>query len=129
MSKFGNWIEEKLREERWKPADLARAANITESTISRIINQNAKVGSDVAKNIAKAFNESPEKVFRLAGLLPPLPAGEDDVTLRDLIELAKRLPRGERLELLKYAEFRYRRYNDELDSGGDGKTLPASADA
>lgn len=114
MSKFTDWIEEKLRENSWKQADLARASNITTAALSRLLSQERGVGIETCLGIARAFNEPPEKVFRLAGLLPPLPAGEDDITLRGLIELAKRLPREERLELLKYAEYRYRRYNDEL---------------
>jgi transcriptional regulator with XRE-family HTH domain len=73
METLVEWLEVELAKRAWKPADLARAAHLPDATISNILNFNRKAGSDVCNAIAKALDEPPEKIFRLAGILPPLP--------------------------------------------------------
>jgi plasmid maintenance system antidote protein VapI len=63
----------------WRPADLARAAGVPDATISHILNGSRRAGPDLCNAIARALDESPERIFRLAGLLPPLqPAVEEE---------------------------------------------------
>lgn len=104
---FQEWLEEKLREMGWKPADLARAANIRYATLSRILNGQRNAGPDVCLAVARALKVPPEKVFRRAGLLPPLPASEDDATLKELQDIAQQLSLEKRREVLEYARWRY----------------------
>ena len=54
----------------------------------------------------------PEKVFRLAGLLPPLPAAEDEL-LYELIETFKRLTPEKRREVSDYARWQFQRQQKE----------------
>jgi len=61
----------------WTNSELARRAEVVPSTISMIISGSAKPGVDACLGIARAFNEDPVKVFRLAGLLPPLRTRQD----------------------------------------------------
>lgn len=68
---FSEWIEEQLNLRGWKPADLARAARVGQTTISNIINGNRNPGPDFCISIARALNVPTELVFRKAGILPP----------------------------------------------------------
>lgn len=73
MEDFANWLEEKLRERGWQPSDLARKANLGNSTVTRILNQSRGAGPEVCAAIAHILQVPPELVFRKAGLLPPKP--------------------------------------------------------
>lgn len=106
MERLVEWLEAELKNRQWKPADLARAAKLPDATISRILNGRTQAGVEACNALAKALNEPPEKVFRLAGLLPPLPAAEDTTT-RELIDIIKELSPATREELLKYVRFLY----------------------
>lgn len=71
QSKLVEWIEDQLRQRDWRPADLARAAGVRDSTISRVLNGSAKAGPELCSAMAEALGVSPVEVFRYAGLLPP----------------------------------------------------------
>ena len=106
METFSDWIETQLNDKGWKPADLARAAGVTDAALSRVLSGSRNPGPDLCRAIARALNEPAEKVFRLAGLLPPLPAS-DDSTLQELLELARNLPPDQRQQALDYIRFLY----------------------
>lgn len=67
------WLEEQLRQREWQPSDLARRARLGNSTVQRIMAGTRRAGKDVCQKIAVALGEPPEKVYRLAGLLPAIP--------------------------------------------------------
>lgn len=80
METFGDWLTTQLDEKGWSQAELARRAHISQPTLSRIISGLRQVGPDAAAAIARALGQPPEKVFRLAGLLPGRlfpPSGEN----------------------------------------------------
>lgn len=70
---FGEWIQQRLDNRRWNQADFCRAAGIADATLSRIMSGTRAVGPDVTTAIARALGEPPDRVFRAAGLLPPVP--------------------------------------------------------
>ena len=117
MREFAKWLEEELNRRGWRPADLARSAGLPDATISRILNSNAKAGVDVCKAIAKALGEPQEKVFRIAGLLDPLPASEDSPTLQEIIDLAKRMTPEQREQAADYIRFLYQKEQKGNNSG------------
>jgi transcriptional regulator with XRE-family HTH domain len=90
METLSTWIEEQLQKRDWRPADLARVAGIKDATLSRILNETRQAGPDVCNAIAKALDEPPEKVFRLAGILPPLPPPVEEE--REALGLLRNLP-------------------------------------
>ena len=99
MHELINYIETELRRRGWRPADLARHARITDASLSRILNESRRAGPDICRAIARALNEPPEKIFRLAGLLPPArDPGDDEEELlyhyRDLDEVGQREARA-----------------------------------
>lgn len=85
QTKLVEWIEGQLRQRDWRPADLARAAGVRDSTISRVLNGNAKAGPELCNAIAGALGVSPVEVFRIAELLPPS-AGKADELSQDEAE-------------------------------------------
>lgn len=107
METFSDWIERQLKERNWRPADLARAAGITDAALSRILSGTRNPGPDVCQAIAQALNEPPEKVFRLAGLLPPLPPGDGDV--EEITEIARRLAPDRRKQALDFLRYLFKK--------------------
>jgi transcriptional regulator with XRE-family HTH domain len=112
MDKFTPWLLTELNNRSWRPADLARRAGLATGSLSNILNGNRRVGPEMCKAIAQALGEPPEKVFRLAGLLPPLPAAEDE-RLYELIETFKCLTPEKRQEVLDYARWQLQRQQKE----------------
>jgi len=103
METLVNFLEAELARRAWRPADLARAAGVPDATISHILNGSRRAGPEVCNALARALDEPPERVFRLAGLLPPLPPAveEEREAVRilrglspDLREAALRMLRG-----------------------------------
>ena len=115
METFSRWIEDSLKARNWKPADLARVAGITDATLSRILNGTRNPGPDFCRAIARALSEPEEKIFRLAGLLSPLPAS-DDSTLAEIQDLAKNLPPSQRKEALRYLRYLYQSGHTKMEN-------------
>jgi len=63
---------------------------------------------DVCVAIARALKYPPEDVLRIAGLLPP-DKGLGDLSIRQLLEVARELTQEERAELLEIALLKLRR--------------------
>ena len=104
---FWDWLEKQMGERNWKPADLARAAGISQPTLTTIKHNRRTVGPEVAEKIARALGLPPEVVFRRADLLPAMPADDSEIIKR-VVEVLKRLSQRERKEILEYAFLRYR---------------------
>lgn len=108
MNDIKTWLAETLKLRGWSQSELARRASVSQFAVSSVISGDRNAGADFCVKIAHALNESPEKVLRLAGILPTSPASEDD-TLQELIELARSLPPEDQKEVLEYIRFRYHR--------------------
>lgn len=128
MEEFTKWLEEELRTRNWQPSDLARRAKLGNSTLTRILNGIRNPGPEVCVAIARALDHPPEHVFRVAGLLPPLPSSNDGFILKELIEIVKRLPDEDREEVLDYAKMRYekRQKKKKPPKPTEVKSRPAS---
>jgi transcriptional regulator with XRE-family HTH domain len=111
---FIDWLHEELRKKGWKPADLAKASGLAPSTISRILNGQVEPSDAGYSKIAKALGEPREKVFRLIGLLPPLPPMGDGPILDEIVNVVKQLTEDEKEEILAYAELRLKRQKDRM---------------
>jgi len=105
---FSVWICAEIDKRGWKASDLARAANVSKGTISDILNERRRPGLDVCVAIARALKYPPEDVLRIAGLLPP-DKGLGDLSIRQLLEVARELTQEERAELLEIALLKLRR--------------------
>lgn len=106
---FVEWLEGEMKARNWRPAELAQAAGLYSATLSRVLSGDRQPGPDFCVAVAKAFSVPPDTVFRLAGLLPPVPTSEREPTLQELYELLKNMTVAERAEILEYSLFKYQR--------------------
>ena len=92
------WINSKLEESGWSQRELARRAGLASVTISNALAGKQSVGIEFCVGIARAFGEPPEKILRLAKLLPPLPEATTGET--DLLHAWRRLSPDEQKSVL-----------------------------
>ena len=98
---LAEWLNRELNERGWSQGELARRANISGGTLSMVMNQQRGAGPDLCSAIAAALRVPPEKIFRLAGLLPHVP--EDRQMEQELLDSFHYLSRQERYTLLVMA--------------------------
>jgi transcriptional regulator with XRE-family HTH domain len=108
MDKFKPWLLQELKNRSWQRVDFAHRAGLSMASLSDVLNGIYRPGPDMCQAIAQALGEPPEKLFRLAGLLPPLPAAEDE-QLYEMMETFQRLTAEKRQEVLDYARWQLRR--------------------
>ena len=87
---FTEWLENELITRGWTRAELARRANVSQSTLSLIWTGERTPGPDFCRAIARALNIPPETVFRKAGLLPASP--DPDPEIEEALYLFAQLP-------------------------------------
>jgi len=78
---------------------LAGLAGVTPATISYIINEKVGISPDLCLELSRVFNTSPEKVFRLAGILPP--ALPESPTTRELVYMFGQLDDDDRERVMQ----------------------------
>jgi len=106
--KLAIWINDKLTEKNWSQRELARRAQISHTTVSKVLSGQLKASYEFCEIIASAFGEPKETVFRIAGLLPALPSSENDLVLQELLEIAQDMSLTTRQQALKYLRFLYK---------------------
>ena len=104
---FRRWVTDELERRQWSLRELGRQSGISHPLISQVLTGKVSPSINFFHGIAKAFNESPEVLMRLAGILPPqLPAStDDDSATIELTEIARTLPEDKRRQLLDFARF------------------------
>lgn len=107
------WINSELSKRAWSNNELARRSGMSSAGMSLVMTGRNAVTWEFCANVARALGEPPEKLFRLAGLLPQLPLPERDPALQELFDIAKKLSATDREELLAYAKLRYRRAQEK----------------
>lgn len=81
---FSDWLLQEVERRGLTYSELARRGGTTPARVSQVISGD-KPGWDFCLAVARAFGEPPEKIFRLAGLLPPEPGDDDlDITADEL---------------------------------------------
>lgn len=102
------WLVQELDRRGWSHNELARRAGMSQATVSSVLSGYRNAGTDFCVKVARTLDVAPEKVLRLAGILPSAPASDDE-SLQELIELARNLSPEDRQEILEYVRFRYQR--------------------
>lgn len=101
------WLSEELERRKWSQGQLARQAGISRSFISMVLSGDANPSVSFCHKVAHALGEAPEKVLRLAGILPTAPASEDEQTLKEIVDIVKNMNPENQQDLLNYARYRY----------------------
>lgn len=73
MDIFSEWLNTQVSARGWSYRELGRRSDLSVAAISDVINQKTNPTWNFCLGISHALGESPEKIFRLAGLLPSLP--------------------------------------------------------
>lgn len=102
------WISQEIERRDWSHRALARQSGLSNSLVSKTLSGKLPPSADFCIKVAQALGEAPEKVLRLAGILPTSPAS-DDSTLQELTDLARNLAPEDQKEILEYVRFRYQR--------------------
>jgi transcriptional regulator with XRE-family HTH domain len=104
---FRKWLIEELDRRKWSHGELSRQSGISRPYISQVLSDDARASVSFCHKIAHALGEPPEKVLRLAGILPSSSASEDDPALAELRDLVQNLPPEQRQEALRYLRYLY----------------------
>lgn len=122
---FSTWLIDEMNTRGWSNSELARRANVVPSTVSMIVSRRKKPGIDFCTGIARALKTPPERVFRLAGLLP-LVIGDDNDRKREIEEYWPYLPDDDRDTLAILARTLYeKRIEYETNDKPKQETHPA----
>lgn len=101
---FGEWLQRKLEEREWKPADLSRAAEMDPGVLSNLINGKRNPGVESCKAIAKALKLPLAEVYRAARFMPPEP--NNDPLIDAVINLMLTMSFEEKENVYEYTKLR-----------------------
>mgnify|MGYP001824781144 CR=1 FL=1 len=118
------WINEEMDNRGWSQRELARRADLSHGTISKVIAGQTRVTFEFCHAIAQAFGEPPQKLFRLAGLLPPLPSEQDEL-IEEVVARFTTLSVERRKQVLEYVLFQMQQQDKE--AGQDDRSVPGDA--
>jgi transcriptional regulator with XRE-family HTH domain len=106
------WLTQELQQRGWSHRELARRIKVSQPSISRVLAGERNATADFCVKVAQALGESPEKLLRLAEILPPLPFS-DDPAIEEITELVKNMSPQNRQDVLKYVRFRYQEEQED----------------
>ena len=92
-NKLFSWVNSEAEKREWNYSEVARRAGISHSSLSLVLSGQRNITFDFCAAVAKAFGERPEKVFRIAGLLPPSSGAMEDLSAdeAELVEIYRAL--------------------------------------
>lgn len=99
------WLSEELERRHWSHRELARRVGLSQGLVSQTLAGDRSPSNNFCLKVAQALGEAPEKLFRLAGILPP---SEDDPTITELNDMIRNMTPEQRKDMLKYARYLYR---------------------
>lgn len=106
---FRQWLNAQLDARNLSQADASRRAGLNQNAISDLLTGKIKaVSLRTAKALARLFGTPLPEVLRLAGHLES-PVGNDDLSLSELVQLARTLSPEDRLDLLEFARWKSQR--------------------
>jgi len=100
---FPKWLQEQLDAREWRPTDLARKANLSDATVSRILKGERQADIDTLMGFAFAFNISPMAIIRKAFIFPETEK-EDEVNWEDWKHLLNQMTPQEEQNIKRMAE-------------------------
>jgi transcriptional regulator with XRE-family HTH domain len=99
MEPFSDWLTNQIQNRKMSPADLARAINKDDGTVSRILSISGRIPEvQTLKLIAKALKLPDETVLQAAGILSP--KSEKTKQESELIYLFNLLPENQKDSIL-----------------------------
>lgn len=71
--KLADWITEQLEEKGWSQSKLAKRSDASRPLISQVLTGDKPPSAEFCVKVAQALGVVPEKLLRLAGILPVSP--------------------------------------------------------
>lgn len=102
MDNLSSWLAEEIKTRGWSIRELARRMDTSHTTVADVISGQRQPTWDFCAKIAKVFGEPPERILRLAGLLPAEP--EPDQTENQLLAIFRQLSPQEQQFLIASAQ-------------------------
>lgn len=113
VSDFPTWLSNEAERRGWTLNELARRSGLSSAGISMLSTGQRNPGFDACVAIARALGHPPEKVLRVAGLLPD--TDPDSEPIKEILEILNQLLPGRRDQVLSFARFMYReQLEDEI---------------
>lgn len=97
------WLSKELKKRHWSQRELARRSGISQTVISQTLSGDVNPSADFCIKVAQAFGEAPEKMLRLAEILPPI--NDDDPALKEIIDTLHNMSPDQRKEILRYIRY------------------------
>jgi len=88
--RLSEFLNAELDARRWSMRELGRRAGVSGALVSEVINGNVPASANFCVSVALAFGESPERLLRMADILPPLPASVENE--QAILRLFQRIP-------------------------------------
>lgn len=105
--KFAEWLKEYREQQGMSQSDLANAAGVGRSIISKIEKGQKQTHLATLTKIANALNLSQEFIYQQAGILQPAPADTEYQAI--LISKFEKLTKSEQNEILDWIDFKLRK--------------------
>lgn len=101
------FLEDALKQKDWSIREMAKACGLPNSSLSEILSGKKKVTLDIYIKLSEGLDEPIEKLLVLGGVIPDRSDYEDipSLSLRQFVELGKRLTYEQRLEVLNFADY------------------------
>ena len=106
------WLSAELEKRHWSQRELARQSGISQALVWQVLAGDVTPSADFCIKVAQGLNEPPEKLLRLAQILPPA-LSENDPTLQDLVDMVRNMPPEKRKEAMRYIRYLYQAGQDE----------------
>lgn len=100
---FGFWLQQEREKIGLSQAELARLSGLNRAVISKVENNASDPTPETLSAIARALRLPPETVFRIAGLLPPVPPNTEQTD--ELLYLFAQLPDNQKPIAVDYIRF------------------------
>jgi len=65
-----SWLNAEMENRGWTMRELARRSGMSHTAIAAVVNRQRQPTFEFCEKIARGLGEPPERIFRLAGLLP-----------------------------------------------------------
>ena len=96
-----DWITQELKKRHWSRRELARQTDLSPAIVQKTLKGERNPSSEFCVKVAQTLGESPEKLLRMAGILPQV----DETLTHELSELIANLDRDQKLEVLRYVRY------------------------
>lgn len=98
-AKLTQFLEQELSDRGWSIRELARRSRLSVSTVSDVINGHSAPGTRFCNGIARALDVPPERIFRIAEILPSRIIGNEN-TEREMLDYFRAMDPKDQQQIL-----------------------------